>query len=187
MAQSISGNPYMDESAPLAARRPTTEELEEALAKKMAQGYSAFSDNPALDESYNPPPTSKAGPLSPDATPKHRGYEYKAQPKMDELPPTRRELNVQSLPEFKDVPGNVGFGPKGNIFASSKEQLEDYRRMYGGHGSENAAAAQQLRDMGREGMVMRRARQRIEDQRNPAYGGYEDEKPAFDLRQLFGK
>ena len=106
---------------------------------------------------------------------------------IDEIPPTYHRLNVRTSPEFKNVSGNVGFGPEGNIFASSQEQLEDYRRMYGGHGSENARAAQQLRDMGREGMVMRRARQRVENQRNPAYGGYEDERPAFDLGKLFGK
>jgi len=103
--------------------------------------------------------------------------------------PEKKVLRVRSSPEFKDVSRNVGFGPKGNIFAGSKEQAEDYRRMYGGHGSENAKAAQQLRDMGREGMVMRRARERVENKRNPNYGGYEDEppKPTFDISQLFGK
>ena len=102
--------------------------------------------------------------------------------------PKKKVLNVRMSPEFKDIPGNYGFGPEGRIFASSPEQLEEYRRMYGGHGSENAKAAQQLRDMGREGMVMQRARERVESGKPPPPLDREKPpQPSFDISQLFGK
>lgn len=168
------------------AKSDEVKKMENNLTKMFAQ-LQAFSDNPALDESYNPPPKV-------DPEPK---LGLRDSPKEEEVidlgPPdkiVRRKLNVRMSPEFKDIPGNYGFGPKGNIFASSPEQLEEYRRMYGGHGSENAKAAQQLRDMGREGLVMKRARERVESGKAPPpldKSFMKPPQPLFDISQLFGK
>ena len=160
------------------ARRMSTEEMERELNKKFRAG--PLSVDPLVD------PRDRAYEKGNDMRVPQEGEDIDALGRVYKRP-ERKTLRVRSTPTFEDTPENVGFGPKGNIFASSKEQLEDYRKMYGGHGSKNAAAAQQLRDMGRESSIMRNARERVEAKRNPTYGGYEDERPSFDLKQLFGK
>jgi hypothetical protein len=171
----------------------TTEEMERLLDQRFRAETQAFSDNPSLDESYNPPPKKKDAPLRDRATEKGNNMKVPpaSSPKVDlgpEYETPYHILDVRLDPVFNpDNNRNTGYGPKGNIFPSSPEQRADYDKMYGGTGSANAKAAQKLRDMGREGYIMRRARERVENRRNPVYGGYEDEPPAFDLKRLFGK
>jgi hypothetical protein len=67
----------------------------------------------------------------------------KASPKMEDMP-TKKSKNITAG-------GNVGFGPKGNIFPTSSEQRKQLMDKYGGTGSAAAKAAAQ----GKQGNLKR--------------------------------
>jgi len=67
----------------------------------------------------------------------------KSSPKMEDMP-TKKSKNITAG-------GNVGFGPKGNIFPTSSEQRKKLMDKYGGTGSAAAKAAAQ----GKQGSLKR--------------------------------
>ena len=67
----------------------------------------------------------------------------KSSPKMEDMP-TKKSKNITAG-------GNVGFGPKGNIFPTSSEQRKELMDKYGGTGSAAAKAAAQ----GKQGNLKR--------------------------------
>jgi hypothetical protein len=165
----------------------STKEKEAALAK-MLSGEMGFYENPGLDESYSPEPAPKGGPLMPGVLPQPKPKKEE-EPKVylgPERPAPRHDISIKMLPKFNpDNNRNTGYGPKGNIFPSNQAQREEYDRMYGGTGSENAATMQAYRDAGQEGLVARRARERYEN--SPA-GRKPTHRTSYDsFSEFFGK
>jgi len=150
------------------------DKAEEALAKMFA-GEVGFYENPALDESFSPDPVKPSGPL--------------AKPEIDlgdSFKSDYHVLNIKERPKINpDNNRNTGYGPKGNIFPSSAAQRAEYDRVYGGTGSENALAMQKLREMGEEGLVARRARERYEN--SPAGRKPQPQKTYSSFSEFFGK
>jgi hypothetical protein len=172
MARALSGNPHLDESAELAAKQ---RKKKVNASNNIISALSAIAGNPSLDESANLAPKTK-GPLAEDKPNVDLGPDYVV---------PYHDISIKTMPKFNpDNNRNTGYGPKGNIFPSSKKQREEYDRMYGGTGSANAAAMAKMREMGQEGLVARRARERYEN--SPA-GRKPPERPSYTFRQLLGK
>jgi hypothetical protein len=166
----------------------------------MAKG---FSDDYTMDESVNMPISemekeldrrfkdSLASPLRDRATEKGNnmrvpgpGQDIDALGQVYNLPP-KKVINILKEPKINpNYNRNTGYGLKGDIFPRSAAQRAEYDKMYGGTGSANAQAMEALRQMGREGMVAKRARERYET--SPA-GRTPPERPNYTLRQILGK
>lgn len=166
MAKGFSDDYTMDESVNM-----PVSEMEKELDKRFRQALTAPLRDRATEKGNNmrvPGPNQDIDAL---------GQVYNK--------PAPVKLNVVMDPIVNpDYDRNVGYGLKGNIFPSSPEQRAEYDKMYGGTGSANARAMQKMREMGREGMVAQRARERYEN--SPA-GRKPVPQKTITFRQFLGK
>jgi len=135
-----------------------------------AYGSQSF-DTPFMNEGYMEPlTTQKQAPiiLTPDLG-----------------PPTRRNINIAPLVKFNpENDRNVGYGPRGNIFPGSTEERSAMDSIYGGTGSDNAAAREAMG----ESMVSTLARKRLEEERRDRLAGRNsNETPGISLSKFPGK